>query len=140
MKALSIRQPWAWFIIHAGKDIENRSWRTNYRGRVWVHASKGMTLKEWKEAWWYANSIGTHQAPWPRPTFENIERGGIIGTVEIVDCLEHSDSPWFQWSGSVGFVLCNPKPLPFTPCRGSLGFFDPPQDIQEKLKLAEIAT
>lgn len=26
--ALSIRQPWAWAILHAGKDIENRDWHT----------------------------------------------------------------------------------------------------------------
>ena len=34
MKALSIRQPWSWLILHGGKDIENRSWRTNVRGPV----------------------------------------------------------------------------------------------------------
>ena len=43
MKALSIRQPWAHLILHGGKDIENRDWRTSVRGRVLVHASKGMT-------------------------------------------------------------------------------------------------
>jgi hypothetical protein len=31
--ALSIRQPWAWLICHAGKNIENRPWRTQFRGR-----------------------------------------------------------------------------------------------------------
>ena len=44
--ALSVRQPWAWAIIHAGKDIENRSWATKFRGRVLIHASKGMTQEE----------------------------------------------------------------------------------------------
>ena len=38
MPALSIRQPWAWAILHAGKDIENRSWRTAFRGEVLIHA------------------------------------------------------------------------------------------------------
>ena len=33
MKALSIRQPWAWAILHAGKDIENRDWRTDCADR-----------------------------------------------------------------------------------------------------------
>ncbi|WP_229215634.1 ASCH domain-containing protein [Duganella sp. CY15W] len=41
MKALSIRQPWAWLIVNGYKDIENRSWSTNVRGKVLVHASKG---------------------------------------------------------------------------------------------------
>lgn len=38
MKAISIKQPWASLIAHGIKDIENRSWRTNYRGRVLIHA------------------------------------------------------------------------------------------------------
>ena len=31
MKALSIRPPWAWAILHAAKDVENRTWKTNIR-------------------------------------------------------------------------------------------------------------
>lgn len=47
IKALSVRQPWAWAIIHGGKDIENRSWQAvnhglNVRGRVAIHASATM--------------------------------------------------------------------------------------------------
>ena len=41
MKALSIKQPWAWLIVNGYKDIENRTWKTNYRGTFLVHASKG---------------------------------------------------------------------------------------------------
>ena len=40
MKALSVRQPWAWAIIHAGKDVENRTWGTRYHGPLLIHASK----------------------------------------------------------------------------------------------------
>ncbi len=40
MKALSIKQPWAWAILNAGKDIENRNWKTNFRGKFYIHASK----------------------------------------------------------------------------------------------------
>lgn len=40
MKALSIKQPWAHLIVSGVKDVENRSWKTNYRGRIFVHASK----------------------------------------------------------------------------------------------------
>ena len=39
MKALSVRQPWAWAIAAAGKDVENRTWRTDYRGLIAIHAS-----------------------------------------------------------------------------------------------------
>jgi hypothetical protein len=48
MKALSIRQPWAWLILNAGKDIENRDWPTHFRGRFLIHASKGMTHDEYE--------------------------------------------------------------------------------------------
>jgi hypothetical protein len=46
--ALSVRQPWAWAIIHIGKDIESRDWKSNnpnlrYRGRIALHAAKGTT-------------------------------------------------------------------------------------------------
>lgn len=47
IKALSIRQPWAWLILWAGKDIENRSRRFHFRGRFLIHASAGMTRNEY---------------------------------------------------------------------------------------------
>lgn len=126
MKALSIRQPWAWLIIHGGKDIENRDWPTNYRGRVLVHASKGMTKNEWSDAWDFAHGSGASpKAVEAGVNFHNIERGGIIGSVEIVDCVQFHHSRWFM--GRYGFVLANPQPQPFRPFKGMLGFFDVPE-------------
>src|SRR5690348_2447825 len=58
MKALSIRQPWAWLILHAGKDIENRDWSTRFRGQVLIHAAKGMTQNEFADACYFAREIG----------------------------------------------------------------------------------
>lgn len=117
--ALSIRQPWAWLILNAGKDIENRDWPAKYRGRFLIHASKGMTRDE------YENAMDTafyHVGCKVKlPPIEQLERGGIVGSVELVDCVEHSDSPWFF--GSYGFVLRDPQPMPFRPYRGQLGFF-----------------
>jgi ASCH domain len=40
MKALSVRQPWAWLIIAGHKDVENRSWTTTYRGPLLIHAAR----------------------------------------------------------------------------------------------------
>src|ERR1051326_1498970 len=40
VKALSVRQPWAWLIIYGGKDIENRDWPTSHRGPTLIHAGK----------------------------------------------------------------------------------------------------
>lgn len=46
MKALSVRQPYAWLIVNGIKDIENRTWRTGYRGPVLIHASKNYPKRE----------------------------------------------------------------------------------------------
>lgn len=128
MKALAIRQPWAWLIIHGGKDVENRDWSTKVRGRVLIHAAKGMTRDE------YGAAVGTALMAANRdaggasiavPAMSSIQRGGIIGSVEIVDCISASASPWFF--GKFGFVLRDPQPLPFRPYKGQLGFFDVPE-------------
>jgi hypothetical protein len=121
MKALSIRQPWAWMIVHGWKDVENRDWPTRVRGRILVHASKGMTRDEYDEAVAVARGVpGLDMGK--LPTFGAIERGGIIGSVEIVDCCTGLSNPWFF--GRYGFILRNPKVLPFRPYRGQLGFFE----------------
>lgn len=127
MLALSIRQPWAWLILHGGKDIENRDWPTKARGRVLVHAAKGMTRDEWRHAWTFSHGTGANpKAVADGVTFTTIERGGIVGSVEIVDCVTDSASRWFM--GRFGFVLRDPLPLPFIPWRGQLGFFEVPDD------------
>ena len=123
--ALSIRQPWAWAIINAGKDIENRDWFCRQRGPICIHAAKGCTREEYDG---FIRAI--HQVslarPFPPgatvPTLADLYRGGIVGTAEIVDCVERSDSPWFF--GPYGIVLCNVQPVPFIPVKGALGFFD----------------
>jgi len=113
MRALSIRQPWAWLIVNGHKDIENRSWRTNYRGPFFIHAG----LKVEKEVYDQLADYFDIQPPAP----SEIERGGIVGESTILDCVENHNSPWFF--GPYGFVLGDCRPLPFRPMRGRLGFF-----------------
>ena len=136
VKAISIRQPWAWAIINAGKDIENRSWPTKFRGPVCIHASKGMTGREWDDAMDFidrtfpvpiASEIGRRTSAFRS---NEAKRGGIIGTAEIVDCVDASDSPWFF--GRYGFVLRNVKPASFIPVKGLLGFFDWRESIERE--------
>lgn len=122
--AISIRQPWAWAIINAGKDIENRDWSTKFRGPVCIHAAKGMTGDEFNGFMRTIHHISLSR-PFPKgaavPHSKALLRGGIIGTAEIVDCVEASNSPWFF--GRYGFVLRNVQPVEFIPCKGALGFF-----------------
>ncbi len=121
MMALSIRQPWCWLILYAGKDIENRNWWTKFRGRFLIHASGGMTRDEYIVAFHFARKIDERAISMPGRM--QLERGGIVGEGEIVDCVKQSTSPWFV--GEYGFVIRNVKPLPFRPCKGALGFFKP---------------
>lgn len=87
MKAFSVYQPFALAIVAGVKRYETRSRRTNIRGRVAVHAGtkgidaalKGRTQEE-------ADKIieMQHESPF----IDNVLcRGGILGTVEIVDCV-----------------------------------------------------
>jgi hypothetical protein len=123
MKALSIRQPWAWLIVNGYKDIENRSWPTRYRGDVLVHASKGMTREEYYDVEEMLRlSAVLSDLSVPLPAFEALERGGIVGKVTITGCITASKSPWFF--GKYGFCLLGAKPLPFAPVKGALGFFE----------------
>jgi hypothetical protein len=130
MKALSVRAPWPYFIMCGGKDIENRGLRfpRKVRGRVLIHQSK----------WWnedevrydvdialdmQAQATGVrHGLAWG---LLKAWCGCIIGSVEIVDCVTESKSPWFV--GDVGLVLRNPISLPqLIPYKGMLGFFEVP--------------
>ena len=119
--ALSIRQPWAWAIVSAGKDIENRCWSENnparrFSGPFCIHAAQGMTKGEYEDAARFMNGIGIRC-----PAMEALPRGGIVGTARLIEIVRHSDSPWFM--GSSGLVLKDAKAVDFIPAKGKLGFF-----------------
>ena len=124
--ALSVRMPWAWAIIHAQKDIENRSWQAvnhglTRRGRVCIHAAKGMKREEYEEARDFINQIVIPRG-FRCPEAIDLQRGGIVGSVEVVDVVTTSDSEWFM--GPRGLVLRDPRPCEFIPSVGALGYFN----------------
>lgn len=109
MKAITIKQPWASLIVHGIKDIENRTWTCpkKYIGqRVLIHASKSKDKREkpllTEEQYKLAGGVsgyGTH-------IFGN--RGAIIGSVEIVDCVVNHSSIWAEKTENYT-VGMNPK-------------------------------
>ena len=121
MKAISILQPYAWLIVTGQKDIENRTWRTGYRGPVLIHAGKNYPK------WEYEQDLG-HYGQYP--TRESMI-GGIVGIATITDCISHSDSKWFN--GPYGFVLKDARKFDMVPMRGQLSFFDVPDEILAQL-------
>ena len=114
MKAISVRQPWAWAIFH-GKGCENRSWYTSYRGYILIHASKTI-----EKAAYQILQDQFHLTP---PAPDKIPRGGIIGKVDLYDCLKESDNPWHA-PGQYGFMLRDQTELEFIPCPGKLSLFE----------------
>jgi len=112
-----VRHPWAWLIVAGFKDVENRGKRTNYRGPVLIHA--GTNEGSFRPSVWRWLEK-EHQVVPP----DELYFGGILGVVDIVDCVTTHSSPWFDGKG-FGYVLANPRRLPFRPCKGQLGLFKP---------------
>lgn len=123
MRVLTVRQPWASAIVQGWKDIENRTWETRYRGPLLIHAAAAPP--DPADLAPVETMLGR---PLNREERAEIMRrsgagscGGIVGIVDLVDVVTAHPSPWFV--GPVGWVLRNPRPLPFRPCRGRLGLW-----------------
>lgn len=107
-KAMSLFPMWAWAILYGGKDIENRGRRTNYRGRILVHASSKKTPAHEvdSERAYLCELAGISSSQLPA----EFQRSAILGSVELVDCIEDAQSPWAS-PGAVHWVLREPRLL-----------------------------
>ena len=85
MKALSLLQPWASLVVMGIKTIETRSWATQYRGELLIHAGKSK-----------AGSIFGTEAPFKKyiPDFNKLSFGAIIGKVELTNVLRAETLPY----------------------------------------------
>ncbi len=125
MKALTIKQPWIHAILHEGKDIENRTWKRDFRGWLALHAS----------------AQPRRDAVFPRgirvPDLDTLDYSAICGVARVVDIVPKSRSKWF-WhpddeTTNYGWVLADVTALK-TPisCKGNLGLWDvSPKIIRE---------
>lgn len=137
MKAITIKQPWASLIVHGIKDIENRTWQCpkKYIGqRVLIHAGVdkrgGWTLNHDQAGALYRSKSILHSTD-----FDDLPFGSIIGSVEIVDCVQNHPSVWAE-KGVYNWVLANS--ILFTnpiPAKGKLSFWDYLDVIEEGGKL-----
>jgi len=121
VKALSIQQPWAWLIVNALKDIENRDWTTDYRGILLIHAGKQMDRR----------------FPWGKyaelamPLTKDYELDGLVGYATLQKVVTNHTSPWF--CGKYGFVLTQRHPVDLIPLRGQPGLFGVPKEIEDEI-------
>lgn len=134
MKALTICQPHAHFIAHGPKRVENRTWRTDYRGPLLIHAGKSRK---------YLRGCGTAHifrcyglAPPSADTA--MPFGAIIAVCDLIDCVRlqdvHHDHPGVcptdfiegPWCWIIDHVRRLPEPIPFT---GRQMLFDVPDEV-----------
>src|SRR5579859_1542957 len=137
IKCLSVRQPFADWLVHpqrfldAGlppKRIENRDWTTSFRGPVLIHASK--TFEDEALDYWWAHLPEIERAVSLEEGY--YVRGAIVGQAELVSIVTESDDPWF--CGTYGWVLANARPFekPII-YKGQLKLFHVPMSILEEV-------
>ena len=124
LKAISVRQPWAWALIHAGKDVENRSepalrhMSLRLGHRIAIHAAKGMTREEYEDAAAFMRiMIGV-----ACPAAADLVRGAVIGSVTAVGIVKVHSSPWFF--GPRAIVVADPRPCAPIAAVGERGLFN----------------
>lgn len=133
-KALSLKQPYAWLIANGYLLVDDRTWGTQYRGTVLIHASKGLY-----EAYYDYLKSNTDI---PLPAKDKLEYGGVVGIANLVLCCHPGELPegisrqQRAHFGGVhqeyfGFLFDQATPLALMPCRGKLGIFE--IDIDELL-------
>lgn len=80
MKVISLTEPFATLIKEKKKRIETRSWKTSYRGELYIHASSTRVPKKWKENKELMNLVQ-----------EELTFGKIICKCNLVDCIEMTE-------------------------------------------------
>jgi hypothetical protein len=127
IKALSLKQPYAWLIANGYLLVDDRTWGTQYRGPILIHASKGLY-----EVYYDYLKANTNI---PLPSKDKLEFGGVVGIANLVLCCQPGDVPKgisreqrVHFGGVheeyFGFLFEQARPLPLLPCRGKLGIFD----------------
>lgn len=96
MKALSVRQPWAWLIARGFKSEEYRSWSTNHRGRLAIHSAYNR-LPERR----IAELEDRYQIDIPR---DELVRSAVVCVVDLIDCQEYEP-------GQFVFILSGPRAI-----------------------------
>jgi hypothetical protein len=124
MKALSVKQPWASLIctprennpLLGIKDIENRKWKTHFRGKIYIHASaQYVRTKIGWELLTYEQFKSLDEDTLLKHLDQSFPVSAIIGEVEIIDCVVNHHSIWAEktagnYVGDGVFVLSE-KPI-----------------------------
>lgn len=154
LRALTVRQPWAHMIAFGGKQTENRTWSTPYRGLLAIHAGAysgwdkaAETFPPAVDSWRRLITVpasGLLAAPLSREAFQYVKFGAVIAVADLAGCHHESTeepanscSPWgmpgcYHWSLANVRALREPVPV-----RGKLGLWRLP-DNAEKAVLEQL--
>ncbi|MEI7534986.1 MAG: hypothetical protein WCK57_11515 [Verrucomicrobiae bacterium] len=134
MNALTFPPHEAWLVVNGYKDIYNSSIPTVWRGRVEIHANpRPVKSTEYEQFLSICSKL--HIKKYPKR--KDFQTGGIVGSVEIADCIEDSDSFWF--SGPYGYVLKFAQKTQFKSTKGKHVCFDA-GDVDEYMKQSRART
>lgn len=98
VKTITLQQPWASAVAQLGRNVENRTWVTRYRGPLLIHAGANLDLDGCR--WIRKNfKIPLHDLP----------RSQVIAVADLVDCVEDSNSIWSK-PGKYHWLLDNIRP------------------------------
>ena len=132
MKVLSVKQPWAALLVNGIKDIENRTRRTTFRGRILIHASKAQMSGFIADFLTEEQAKAVCEAKIEDSDFrKSLVRGMIIGSIEIYDCVKNDSSIWAEknvWNWKVRKPILFKKPIP---AKGKLGLWNFEKEIEE---------
>lgn len=81
MKAITIKQPWATLIALGEKKFETRSWRTNHRGPLAIHAGKTVDKEAYEDSW-IKGTLAEHGIT----SWKQLPTGVVLATVDLVKC------------------------------------------------------
>ena len=117
---MTIKQPWAWLIAQGIKDIENRSWMTNYRGQIAIHVGKSNDVLNDTEIMGWIKAQGVSL---PLQKEMRSQQGNIIALVELVDIITDSSSVW-AIDGQMHWQLENARQIDPIFVKGKLGLWN----------------
>lgn len=131
MRAVSIRQPWAWLAVNGHIDLVNMDWATSYRGEFLIRAGLKLVQRDYRAI---AAQLRDHLLI-DVPAFDDedrVPRGGIVGMAHLTGVANDHTSPLFH--GPYAWQIARAQPLPFTPFnpphRGAdLRWFDVPRTL-----------
>lgn len=141
LRALTVRQPYAWAIASGHKRVENRSRPVGYRGPLAIHA--GLRIDGADVA--KVRAIIGHPAA--DSALSSLTTGAIVAVAWLSDCHPAAGccGPWgtdaYNNKRAHHLVLTDVEALPGpVPCRGALGLWRVPVDVAERVEAARTVT